>query len=141
MSTSVRRAVYGKLAGDTTLNNLLGAPAAGYSKAIYHDDAPANAAFPFVILAKQAGTPTEALQDPSAFETDIWLVKGVDQSDSADRAESIAARLNTLLNDTTLSISGGTLLYLRRQSDVEYPEMTDGVRYKHCGALYRLLWE
>jgi hypothetical protein len=32
MSTAVRRALYGKLAGDTTLNNLLGTPATNYSK-------------------------------------------------------------------------------------------------------------
>jgi hypothetical protein len=82
MSTAVRRALYGKLAGDTTLNALLGTPATGYSKSIYHQEAPDGA---------------------------------------------------------SLSISGSTLLYLRRQSDVEYPEVDNGVRYSHAGALYRLV--
>jgi hypothetical protein len=141
MATNVRRALYGKLAGDTTLNNLLGTPATGYSKAIYHDQAPDGADHPLVVFAKQSGVPTEALGDPSTFESDVWLVKAVDQNRSADTAEAVAARLNVLLNDAALSISGGTLLYLRRQSDVEYPEITDGVSYKHCGALYRLLYE
>lgn len=139
MSTAIRRALYGKLAGDTTLNNLLGTPATGYSKAIYHNQAPAGAAFPFVTLQKQAGTPTEAFGDPSALDTDIWLVKAVDRSTSADTAEAAAARVAALLNDASLSISGTNLQYLRRQSDVEYPEVIDGVSYQHVGSLFRLI--
>lgn len=139
MSTPVRRAIYGALAGDTTLNNLLGSPATGYSKSIYYQEAPAGAHFPFVIFNKQSGVPTEAFGDPDALENDVWLVKGIDKSTSADTAESIQARLKTLLNDASLSISGATLLYLRRQSDVEYPETADGVMYKHAGSLFRLV--
>lgn len=141
MSTPVRRAIYGKLAADTTLNNLLGTPPTGYSKSIYHQEAPAGATFPFVVFQKQSGVPTEAMTDPSAMENDIWLVKGIDRNTSADTAEAIQSRVQTLLNDATLSISGGTLLYLRRQSDVEYPETTDGVSYKHAGSLYRLVYD
>lgn len=141
MATAVRRAIYGKLAGDTTLNNLLATPPAGYSKSIYHQEAPDNAAHPFVILNKQDGRPVEAFTDPSAFENNIWLVKAVDRNSSADTAEAIAARITVLLNDAALAISGGTLLYLRRQSDVEYPEVSEGVRFKHVGALYRLVYE
>jgi hypothetical protein len=141
MSTPVRRAVYGRLAGDTTLNNLLGTPAAGYSKAIYHQEAPDGAQFPFVVFNQQSGVPTEAFDDPSAFETDVWLVKGVDRNTSADTAEAIQARLTVLLNDATLSISGSVLLYLRRMSDVQYPEIEDGVKYQHAGANFRLVYD
>jgi hypothetical protein len=139
VSTAVRRGLYGKLAGDTTLNNLLGTPAAGYTKAIYHNTAPSGATFPYVVFSKQSGVPTETMGNPDAFENDIWLVKAVDKDTSADDAEAIQARVKALLNDATLSISGVTLTYLRRQSDVEYEELTDGVRYQHVGALFRLV--
>lgn len=139
MSTPVRRALYGKLAGDTTLNNLLATPPTGYSKSIYHQIAPTGAQFPFVVFDKQAGTPTEAFGDPDALDTDIWLVKAVDRSTTADTAEAVQDRIKTLLNDASLSISGLTLVYLRRQSDVEYSEVTDGVSYRHAGAQYRLV--
>jgi hypothetical protein len=139
MSTATRRALYGKLAGDTTLNALLGTPASGYSKSIYHQEAPDGASFPVVIFQKQSGTPTEAMGVPSAMENDVWLVKAIDRGPSADTAEAIQARIQVLLNDASLSISGSTLLYLRRQSDVEYPEVENGVRYSHAGALYRLV--
>lgn len=140
MSTPIRRAIYGKLSGDTTLNNLLGAPASGYSKAIYHGNAPTDAKFPLVVFHKQSGVPTEAFGAPSVMESDVWLIKAVDQSTSADTAEAVQDRLKTLLNDASLSISGGTLLYLRRQSDVEYPEEAGGAMYAHAGSLYRLVY-
>jgi hypothetical protein len=138
-TTATRRAIYGKLAGDTTLNSLLGAPPAGYSKSIYYQLAPEGAPAPFVILNRQSGTPTEAFGDPSGYESDVWLIKAVDKNGSADTAESIQARIATLLNDAALSISGATLMYLRRQSDVDYSELTDGVTYRHSGSLYRVV--
>ena len=139
MSTAVRRALYGRMAGDTTLNNLLGTPAAGFSKSIYYQQAPDEAQFPFVVFHKQSGIPTETFADPSAIESDVWMVKGVDRNTTADTSEAIQARLQTLLNDAPLTISGSVLLYLRRQSDVDYPETVDGVQYKHAGSLYRLV--
>jgi hypothetical protein len=139
MSTPIRRALYGRLAGDTTLNNLLGAPPSGYSKSIYFQQAPATAAFPFVVFQKTSGVPTETFTVPAFMNGDLWLVKAVARDTTADRAESIADRFITLLNDASLSISGASLLYLRRQSDVEYPEVSDGVLFHHCGAYFRLV--
>lgn len=141
MSQAIRRALYGKMAGDTTLNNLLATPPTGYSKSIYHQQAPEHAKYPFVVFSKSAGTPTETLGDPSALETDVWLIKGMDRSSSADVVDTIASRLITLLSDASLSISGASLLYLRRDSDVEYPEVTDGVAYQHAGSLWRVIYE
>ena len=141
MSTVTRRSIYGKLAGDTTLNALLGAAAPGYTKAIYHDEAPQGSYFPLVTFSKSSGVPTDTFGKPAALDTDIWLVKAIDRNNSADTAEAIAARLTALLNDAPLSISGHDLLYLRRESDVEYPEVTAGVSYRHCGSLYRLVTE
>lgn len=118
---------------------MLGDPAAGYSKAIYYQVAPEGAAFPFLVFQKQSGYPTQAFGDPSALENDVWLVKAVDRKTTADDAETVAARVADLLNDATLSISGSTLQFLRRQSDVQYPELIDGVLYQHVGSLFRLI--
>jgi hypothetical protein len=139
MSTPVRRALYGKLASDTTLTGLLGTPATGYTKSIYYQEAPSGAGFPFVILNKQSGVPTGAFSDPAALDTDVWLIKAVDRASSADAAEAVQARVQALLNDATLSISGATHLYLRRESDVDYSEVSSGVTYRHAGSLFRLM--
>lgn len=139
MSTAVRRALYGKLSGDTTLNNILATPPPGWSKSIYYQVAPEAAPFPFVTINKQSAIPTEAFGDPSALENNIWLIKVIDRDSSADDAEAAAERIIALLNDTSLSISGASLLYLRRQSDVDYSEVSDGVTYRHAGSLFRLV--
>lgn len=141
MSVSVRRALYGKMAGDGTLTGMLGSAAQGYTQSIYYGQAPAGAPHPHIIFQKSSGVPTEAFTDPSAFETDIWMIKAVDRASTADPVEAIQARLSALLNDASLSISGGSLMYLRRQSDVDYPELTDGVQYHHSGSLFRLVYQ
>lgn len=138
-ANATRRAIYGKLSGDTTLTNMLGAAAPGYTKGIYHHQAPDKASFPFVIISRSSSVPTEAFGKPSVFDTDVWMVKAVDRNTTSDTAEAIADRAQTLLNDANLSISGGTLMYLRRQSDIDYAELSDGTQYRHVGSLYRLL--
>lgn len=140
MSTAVRRAIYGQLtSAGVTLSSKLGTPAPNYVWGIYHNAAPDKATPPFIILSKSSGIPTEAFHDPSALETDVWMIKAVDRNTTADTAETIANLIKTQLNDQTLSISGSVCLYLRRESDVEYSELTDGDLYQHVGALYRLI--
>ena len=77
MSVAVRRALFGKMAGDTTLTNLLATPPTGVSKSIYHEQAPEGANFPFVIFSKSSGTPRYSLAS-LAMDNELWLIKGVD---------------------------------------------------------------
>lgn len=140
--TGVRRAIYGKLAGDTTLNNLLASPPSGWTKSIFYSHAPDSAHYPFVIFNRQSGLPTYAHTTKPALETDVWLVKVVDANTTADPAEAASTRLNALLTDGSVSISGGdTVLWLRRQSDIDYQEVEDGQTFIHSGSLYRLVYE
>jgi hypothetical protein len=129
------------MAGDSTLNALLGAPPSGWSKNIYHRKAPQGAPYPLVIFQKQSGTPTYAFATDPAYENDLWLIKGVDRGTTADGAEAIQGRLDALLTDGALSISGETQLYMRRESDVEYDEVSGDQTFHHAGSLYRLLHE
>lgn len=126
------------MSGDTTLNNLLHSPPAGYSKNIFYEVAPQAALPAYVIFNKQSGTPRYSLAN-LAMDNDIYMVKGVDRSDTADTVDAISSRLDALLTDGTLSISGKTQLYLRRESDIDYSEVVDGVTYRHSGALFRLI--
>lgn len=140
MSVATRRALYGKMAGDSTLTTMLGTPPSGYAKGIYYQQAPQGAAFPYVIFSKSTGTPRYALGN-RAFDNDVWLIKGVDRRDTADTVDNIASRLDALLTDGSLSISGATQLYLRRESDVDYSETVDGVVYRHSGAYFRFIYQ
>lgn len=141
MSVPTRRALYGKLAADSTLTNLLGSAAPGYTKAIYYEQAPADASgYPYVVFNKQAGTPTYAFGS-TALNEEVWLFKAVDRSEDADAVDGIRTRLSDLLTDGAISISGRTQLYLRREADVDYAEDVDGNRYLHAGATFRLVYE
>ena len=161
----VRGAIYGALASDVLFSwnsgsSLLGDPTpTGYAQSIYHDQAPDNANFPFIVFSRSSGTVTEtfgAYQSPAGspaqnpppgvLQTDVWLIKGVVRGDDvlgespSDRADKIGSRIRTLLNDYPLSLSGGVpVLSLRWESPVEYAELADGVVYRHCGALYRIV--
>lgn len=144
-SLAVRRSLYGKLAADTTLNNLLGAPPTGWSKSIFYEVAPEGARFPFVVFSKSSGLPTWTMTNSgtAAFDSEVWQFKAVDRqtptTNSADGAETIMARVEQLLSDASLSISGRSLMFLRRESDIDYSEVVDGLTYRHSGADFRLI--
>lgn len=133
MAASVRAALYGLLAGDTTLAGLLSSPTDG----IFHQRAPQSAKTPYVIFAKHTGSPMWTFRTPMQWDT--WLVKGVDRAGKAGRAEHIAEVIDALLNDAQLTIPGFDHLYLRRASDVDYPEPDGAETYHHCGGLYTVV--
>lgn len=144
MSTAVRKALYNKLSGDGTLNGYLGGTANGYYRAIYFEQAPQGAGFPCVIFSRSSGVPvfqTFGTTAP-AFETDteVWMFKAVDQSTMAGTAELISARMTELLHGAPPTITAGSaILYVRRESDIQYSEVTDGSIYHHVGSLYRVI--
>jgi hypothetical protein len=143
----VRKALFGKLAGDGTLDALLGTPPSGYRHSIFYEQAPQGASLPLVVFSKSSGVPTDTFGTPGALNSDVWLVKSIDRdsrggtASGSSNVEDVSLRVQALLNDATLSISGADHLYLRRESDVDYAEVTQGESYRHCGSLYRLVYE
>jgi hypothetical protein len=165
--TSVRRALYGKLAVSALTNKL--APAApGYTWGIYHDTAPSDAEFPLVEFSKNSGTPTwvetfrpsAGTSEKGAFQpddlleqTEVWLVKAIVQGESGntliaengspvsgpDAAEDIADKIVELLDDGKLSLAGELPFWIRHQSDINYSEIADGTPFYHVGALFRIV--
>lgn len=129
----IRRALFERLSADTQLAALLSAP-----DAIYHGVAPASAAFPLVVLDKQAGTPTWQFAG-GQVQSDVWLVKGVDRGSSANRVEDIAARVAQVLTDAPLVVAGRFLLAVYREADIDYDEIDSGATYHHAGATFRIV--
>jgi hypothetical protein len=129
---AVKRGIRAKLAGDTGLTTALG------GTAIYEALAPQGTDPPYVIYNKQSGAPKYTLGG-SAFENQTYMVKVVTEAASMASAGSIHERVNGALTDGALTLTGRTQLYLRRENDVEYVETTDGKRFNHSGALYRVI--
>lgn len=135
MASSVRTALYGALTGDAALTGLLATPTS-----VFHQVAPLSAPFPYVIFAKQAGNPAWAFGD-GRLDSALWLVKVVSEGLSARPAEDAAKRADEVLNDAALTLSEDRLLYIRRESDVEYLEQVDADMWHHVGAMYRVITE
>jgi hypothetical protein len=129
----VRAAIFARLAGDATLTGLLAAPGN-----IFHSIGPQTAAFPLIVFNQAAGT--RILQFAGAHvQNDVWQVKAICRGSSATPAEDIAARVDVLLDNAVLAITGRDHLYLRNESAIPtYPEQDGAESYWHCGSLYRL---
>lgn len=104
------------------------------SGGVFHRKADAGVKPPYVIFHKAAGNPLWAL-DGSPMDKDVWLVKGVGERETA---EDIDARCKEILNGATLEIEGKVHQDLRHITDVDYDEISDGERYNHVGAEYKL---
>lgn len=131
----VRKGLYAKL-NVAPVTSLL---AAG-SASLFHSVAPEGAAYPMLVYNKQAGTSTHTL-GALAYDSHLWLVKGIVKGapTSASPAEDIAAAIAAALDFQTLTVSGGTNLYLARESDVDYTETDGDMQYRHSGGIYRIV--
>jgi hypothetical protein len=129
-----RAAVMAKLNGDAALTNMLAT-----TTSIYHRRAPLGAAFPYIIYNKQSGLSVWSFKgNPVANQ--MWLFKGVDNSESAAKAEDIDKRIGVVLTDPIMALSDGTLLFMKRETDVSYDEGSDpDYIIQHVGGIYRTL--
>lgn len=130
---AVKAALHTKLTGGTALTALLSGTAAVYEKL-----GPRGATPPYVIYQKQAGSPRHTLGDGKAWDSHVFLVKAVTDEPSAKVAGDIAAQVDALLDRGSLTITGGTALICRRETDVDYHELSEGRRINHVGATYRI---
>lgn len=128
---AIRRGLYSALTGASSITDLVG-------QRVFHQKAPKDTQLPFIVFFKQSGTPTYAF-GATAFDTQSWVVKAVDRDESSDRAEDIAAAVDALLTNGSLTLQSGSLMDLRRQSDIDYLEDDEGVQYRHHGASYRVV--
>lgn len=126
----VRQAIYDLLANDSQLADLC--------NGIYWRVAPEGTDPPVCIFQRQAGVRSytfggEPMHDES------YVVKGVG---FADDAEAIDERVETILNNATITVDGRQLL-LRPMAmdDITYGEDVEGEHYEHEGTAYRVVTE
>lgn len=104
---------------------------------IYRHQAPQGSVEPYVVFQQQAGTDSYNFRARDARSL-VYLIKAVDIGPSGLRAGQAAERIDALLTDYGLSITGFKTLRVRRESDVEYTEIDNGKTYQHIGALFRV---
>lgn len=130
MSLAVRRGLFNALSGASSIKALVG-------DRIYYDQAPAGAQYPYVIFSKvPSGAKIRTLKPGASIRRDIWLVKGVDRNSSADVVDEIADAIDALLDESTFTVSGKTVLDIHLYGDVSFPEPDGDQLYRHAGGNY-----
>jgi hypothetical protein len=131
---------------DTALYTVLSADLAGTATGtlgqlgvtgVYRALAPQTATLPYIVYNEQAGTDQWTFNARTGKST-VYQVKAIDDGHSAANVSAMSDRLDALLNDAALSVSGWSCKRIRRESDIEYAETDEGVIYHHIGGLYRI---
>lgn len=103
-------ALFSTLDGDATLDSL---GCAG----VYLDMAPQAAAYPFLVIGLVASDDAYTFGVRSHQEA-AWQVTAWDQGGSARRAGQLMDRVDQLLTDGTVTVSGYSTLMIRREGQV-----------------------
>lgn len=132
-SSDIDAALIGKLSGDAALTALA-------TDGIVFDEAPqGKTKFVVVSLVDQHDEPQLGGR---AFEDATYLVKYVELGPSGVNAKAAAARIDALLDNQPLTVTGYSLMTMRRESRVrltEVDEVDRSLRWQHRGGRYQVV--
>jgi hypothetical protein len=132
-SGAIDAALIALLAGDATLSALM-------PDGVYYDVADADAEkFVIVSLAESHDEPEFQQR---AWEENLYLVKAVALDSSAADVRAAAARIDALLENGTLTVSGLTCMSITREQRLRIVEDDDvdaAIRWQHLGGYYRVM--
>lgn len=131
-SSGIDNALVAKLGADATL--------LGYCpNGAYWEEAPPGATrFVIVSLVDHVDV---AMMTERAFESALYAVKAVMLSTAGGDIRAAAARIDALLEDGTLTVSGFSLMTMHRESRIRMTEVDDvdpSIRWFHRGGHYRV---
>lgn len=132
-SSLIDNALIALLGADITLLALV-------PNGIYYDEAPPNSTrFVIVSVVDQHDEP---MFNGRAFEDTLYLVKAVMRSDANGDIKAAAARIDVLLEQQPLTVSGYNVSCMRRESRVrmtEVDEIDQSIRWFHRGGRYQVV--
>ncbi len=93
--------------------------------------------FPYLTFGLESTRDVQNHQGAVVLVDAIYLVKLVDNAESYDRITPGAARLSTLLHRPAGVTTPAGHLTVVRDRIVQYPQIADGIQYRHLGARFR----
>jgi hypothetical protein len=130
MSAAVEQMVYATLHADASLTTL--APGG-----VWRDLATPNTSGTIVVFSMAGSSDTYALAH-RAYTSADYVVKVITPGESAVPAWAAAERVEALLTDAPLTLTGGRVLNCRRQSVISMTEVDNGEQYQHVGGIYTI---
>jgi hypothetical protein len=132
-SSDIDNALIAKLGADATLLALV-------PNGIYWGEAPPNSTrFVVVSMATQEDA---QMFGGRAFEDGLYLVKAVMLSTAGGDIKAAAARIDVLLDQQPLTVSGYTVTMVQRESrerQTEVDVVDASIRWFHRGGMYRVI--
>jgi len=127
----VDRWLYELLTSDSTLVGLVGGRVYGYL-------GEQDGALPYVLYSYQGGHDVRG-NGPTRFMVSLlYQVKVVGVGASFQPLREIADRLDRILQGASGTVSGGRVLVCVREQPINFPEVDNGVVYRHVGGLWRI---
>lgn len=123
LSAKIRTALYAKL-------NVASVVGSGKASAVYHQVAPLEAVYPFIVFNRVPGLVNYAFQNTNHGERDIWFIKclsdkGVNSAKSPQELNDEILLLAETAIGNTLTISGATVSRVTRIADI--PEIIETI--------------
>lgn len=136
---TLAQVLFARLTTDQELADLLGQPLATMATRVHWDTAPAGTPYPFVTFTILDPQDVKVVGMHQVFSRVEAQVKVVGQTTSYAPLVPVYQRVHELLEAQTnlANPQGGTVGTCHRVSGVAYPELTNGVQYRHLGGLYR----
>lgn len=131
-SSDIDSALVAKLGSDVALLAVM-------TNGVYVDEAPQGFT-KFVIVSLIAETDEQALGGRS-YEDALYLVKAVALGAAGADVKTAAARIDALLEGSTLTVTGYKTMVVQRETRVRYTEVDDAdpsIRWQHRGGRYRV---
>ena len=131
LPTDLWSAIYTKLSGMSAITSQLAA-----STAIYHAAAKDNATFPYIVFSIQAGGPENI--NPSDMLDVLYNIRAISDVDM-ETAGLIDAAISAALHSGTISVTGYTNFWIRRETDIAFAQvLNNGITTYTSGGLYRI---
>lgn len=126
--------IYASLVGDADVVSLVGGVDSISGTLSVGDLAP-----PYVTFMMQSSRDVTGNAGVIISTTNLYMIKAVARTGSWDDLRPIDARIHALFHrpNTEIDVPGGSLTS-HRENIIAYPEVTEGVQYRHLGAVYRI---
>ncbi len=108
---------------------------------IYSDTVPPDVEFPYTIFQMQGNSDTMTTDSTRVLWIARYVVKAVGRTESYVSLAPIASMIDQQLHKKSGVVADGQVLHSRRIQVVRYPEITDGVNYRHLGGVYQFYTE
>ena len=126
--------IYDKLSGDTDVAEAIGTR-------IYADQAPEDAADPYIVFSLQGGFDTRGVGTVRVQTNPVFQIKVVCAGAPTDTVRLLADRIDELFQEAVTEPSEDLVFSSRREQPIHYVESQpdSASRWTHTGGLYRLV--